>query len=54
MSEFRPPPDYILMADCIYYEEVKERRAVGSRGGCERGEAKETAAVCPARPPCAA
>ncbi|POI24517.1 hypothetical protein CIB84_011733 [Bambusicola thoracicus] len=22
VSEFRPPPDYILMADCIYYEEL--------------------------------
>ncbi|XP_010710480.1 protein-lysine methyltransferase METTL21D, partial [Meleagris gallopavo] len=24
VSEFRPPPDYILMADCIYYEESLE------------------------------
>lgn len=22
MSEFLPPPDYVLMADCIYYEQV--------------------------------
>jgi len=24
VTEFQPPPDYILMADCIYYEEVSE------------------------------
>lgn len=24
VTEFQPPPDYILMADCIYYEEVNE------------------------------
>ncbi|XP_009073303.1 PREDICTED: protein-lysine methyltransferase METTL21D-like, partial [Acanthisitta chloris] len=24
VSEFQPPPDYILMADCIYYEESLE------------------------------
>lgn len=24
VAEFQPPPDYILMADCIYYEEVNE------------------------------
>lgn len=24
MTEFQPPPDYILMADCIYYEESLE------------------------------
>ncbi|RLV98309.1 hypothetical protein DV515_00010966, partial [Chloebia gouldiae] len=24
VTEFQPPPDYILMADCIYYEESLE------------------------------
>ncbi|NXL85688.1 MT21D methyltransferase, partial [Alectura lathami] len=24
VAEFQPPPDYILMADCIYYEESLE------------------------------
>lgn len=23
MTDFLPHPDYILMADCIYYEQVK-------------------------------
>ena len=27
MERFLPPPDYILFADCIYYEEVRSLRA---------------------------
>ncbi|XP_037995559.1 protein-lysine methyltransferase METTL21D isoform X1 [Motacilla alba alba] len=35
VTEFQPPPDYILMADCIYYEEGSARSAVWDVSGLD-------------------